>query len=151
MTASSRYTPGGMSIRDIQAHLREIYQGEVSAELVSKVTDAVVDELTNWQNRPLGPSETATFDRFSWTVLSAMPLTYSTMSGRLATAGCADAEIFTNSICLSKPIRYHSPQASRITSAELYARWQKRSFADTWAVHANMQAPKLLCPDVKLR
>lgn len=45
----------GMSTRDIQAHLAEMYEVEVSPELISKVTDAVTDELTSWQNRPLEP------------------------------------------------------------------------------------------------
>jgi putative transposase len=43
----------GMSTRDIQAHLKEIYGVDVSAALVSNVTDAVVDEVRTWQNRPL--------------------------------------------------------------------------------------------------
>src|SRR5499427_3760219 len=43
----------GMSTRDIRAHLREIYGVEVSPDLISRVTDAVVDELTEWQARPL--------------------------------------------------------------------------------------------------
>jgi putative transposase len=43
----------GMTIRDIRAHLREMYQVEVSADLISRVTDAVVDELAEWQSRPL--------------------------------------------------------------------------------------------------
>jgi putative transposase len=43
----------GMSTRDIRAHLEEIYGVEVSPELISHVTDAVVDELRGWQNRPL--------------------------------------------------------------------------------------------------
>jgi putative transposase len=43
----------GMSTRDIQAHLYEIYGTEVSAELISRVTDAVIDEMHEWQNRPL--------------------------------------------------------------------------------------------------
>lgn len=43
----------GMSTRDIQTHLREIYATDVSAELISRVTDAVMDELHEWQNRPL--------------------------------------------------------------------------------------------------
>ena len=43
----------GMSTRDIQAHLFEIYGTEVSPELVSRVTDAVQEELLEWQNRPL--------------------------------------------------------------------------------------------------
>jgi putative transposase len=43
----------GMSVRDIRAHLHEIYSVEVSAELISHVTDAVVDEVKSWQTRPL--------------------------------------------------------------------------------------------------
>lgn len=45
----------GMSVRDIRAHLEEIYGVEVSPDLISKVTDEVVDELRIWQNRPLDP------------------------------------------------------------------------------------------------
>ena len=43
----------GMSTRDIQAHLLEIYGTEVSPELISRVTDAVEEELLAWRNRPL--------------------------------------------------------------------------------------------------
>jgi putative transposase len=43
----------GMSTRDIRAHLQEIYRVDVSAELISHVTDAVVDEVKSWQSRPL--------------------------------------------------------------------------------------------------
>jgi putative transposase len=43
----------GMSTRDIQAHLAEIYQVEVSASLISEVTEAVLEEVKAWQNRPL--------------------------------------------------------------------------------------------------
>src|SRR6478736_3754580 len=43
----------GMTTRDIRAHLREMYDVEVSADLISRVTDAVVDELAEWQGRPL--------------------------------------------------------------------------------------------------
>jgi putative transposase len=43
----------GMSTREIQGHLEEIYKVEVSASLISEVTDAVVEELQQWQNRPL--------------------------------------------------------------------------------------------------
>ncbi|GAA3085484.1 hypothetical protein GCM10020000_84950 [Streptomyces olivoverticillatus] len=42
-----------MSVRDIGSHLAQIYGVEVSPDLISKVTDAVVDELVAWQNRPL--------------------------------------------------------------------------------------------------
>lgn len=45
----------GMSTRDIQAHLRELYGTEISPELVSAVTDSVLDEVSAWQNRPLEP------------------------------------------------------------------------------------------------
>jgi len=43
----------GMTTRDIRAHLREIYDVEVSPDLISRVTDAVVEELAEWQSRPL--------------------------------------------------------------------------------------------------
>ncbi|HET6948741.1 MAG TPA: IS256 family transposase [Acidimicrobiales bacterium] len=43
----------GMTVRDTQAHLEEIYGVEVSPELISKITDGVLDELRAWQNRPL--------------------------------------------------------------------------------------------------
>jgi putative transposase len=43
----------GMTTRDIQAHLQEIYGVDVSPALVSNVTEAVQDEVRAWQNRPL--------------------------------------------------------------------------------------------------
>jgi putative transposase len=43
----------GLSVRDVQAHLREIYGVEVSAGLISQVTDAVMDDARAWQQRPL--------------------------------------------------------------------------------------------------
>jgi len=43
----------GMSVRDIQAHLRELYGTEVAPELISRVTDAVLEEMRAWQVRPL--------------------------------------------------------------------------------------------------
>jgi len=43
----------GMSTRDIQAHISEIYGVEVSPDLVSAVTDSVLDEVAAWQIRPL--------------------------------------------------------------------------------------------------
>jgi transposase-like protein len=42
-----------MTVREIQAHLEEIYQVEVSPSLISQVTDAVIDEVRAWQTRPL--------------------------------------------------------------------------------------------------
>ena len=43
----------GMTTRDIQGHLEEIYGVEVSPALISNVTDAVLEEVRTWQNRPL--------------------------------------------------------------------------------------------------
>jgi putative transposase len=43
----------GMTTRDIQSHLKEIYGVEVSAPLISAVTDAVIEEVKAWQSRPL--------------------------------------------------------------------------------------------------
>ena len=43
----------GMTTREIQGHLQEIYGVEVSPSLISEVTDAVVEEVKAWQSRPL--------------------------------------------------------------------------------------------------
>jgi putative transposase len=43
----------GMSTREIQGHLEEMYGVEISPALVSQVTEAVIEELKGWQNRPL--------------------------------------------------------------------------------------------------
>jgi len=43
----------GLTTRDIQGHLEELYQSEVSPALISAVTDAVLDDVTVWQSRPL--------------------------------------------------------------------------------------------------
>ena len=45
----------GMSTREIVGHLRELYGMEVSPDLISAVTDAVLDEVATWQARPLEP------------------------------------------------------------------------------------------------
>ena len=45
----------GMTVREIQAFLAEMYAVEVSPDLISTVTDAVHAEVTAWQQRPLEP------------------------------------------------------------------------------------------------
>lgn len=43
----------GMTTRDIQDHIQELYQTEVSPSLISVITDEVLDEVSAWQSRPL--------------------------------------------------------------------------------------------------
>jgi putative transposase len=43
----------GLSTRDIEAHLQEIYGVKVGRDLISRVTDAVMDDARAWQQRPL--------------------------------------------------------------------------------------------------
>ena len=43
----------GMSVRDIQSHIKEMYGTEVSPDLISRVTDGVLEEIHTWQTRPL--------------------------------------------------------------------------------------------------
>ncbi|MCA1694518.1 MAG: IS256 family transposase, partial [Actinobacteria bacterium] len=43
----------GMTTRDIEAHLREVYGVNASRELISKVTDVVAEEIQLWRNRPV--------------------------------------------------------------------------------------------------
>ena len=45
----------GMSTREIVTTFKEMYGADVSASLVSKVTDAVIDQVVDWQSRPLDP------------------------------------------------------------------------------------------------
>src|SRR6202165_1863097 len=43
----------GMTVREIRGHLEELYGIDVSPDLISAITDAVLDEVAEWQNRPL--------------------------------------------------------------------------------------------------
>ena len=43
----------GMTVREIQSHLVEMYGAEVSPTLISSVTDAVMEDVRQWQSRPL--------------------------------------------------------------------------------------------------
>lgn len=43
----------GMTVREIQEHLEELYQVDVAPSFISAVTDEVLDEVTTWQQRPL--------------------------------------------------------------------------------------------------
>jgi transposase-like protein len=45
----------GMTVREIQAFLAQMYATEVTPEFISTVTDAVLSEITTWQSRPLEP------------------------------------------------------------------------------------------------
>lgn len=51
----------GLSTREIQGHLKELYRTEVSAELISDVTDALVPLFQQWQARPLAPCYVVVF------------------------------------------------------------------------------------------
>ena len=46
----------GMSTREITGHLRELYGIDASPDLISTITDAVLEEVTAWQQRPLDPA-----------------------------------------------------------------------------------------------
>ena len=48
-----RFTGFGMTVREIQGHLEEMYGVLVSPDLISQVTDAVMEEVREWQNGPL--------------------------------------------------------------------------------------------------
>lgn len=41
----------GLTVRDIRAHLEDVYGLQVSPDLISRVTDAVLDEVREWQSR----------------------------------------------------------------------------------------------------
>jgi len=45
----------GMSLRDISAHIREMYDTEISHTVLSQITDRIIPDVQAWQNRPLDP------------------------------------------------------------------------------------------------
>lgn len=45
----------GMSLRDISSHIKEMYDTDISHTVLSEITDRVIPELQEWQNRPLEP------------------------------------------------------------------------------------------------
>lgn len=45
----------GMTVSDIEAQIREVYNFDVSPSTISRITDAVTDDIVAWQNRPLEP------------------------------------------------------------------------------------------------
>jgi putative transposase len=45
----------GMSTRDIQSHIKDLYNYEISPESVSSITDRIVERAKEWQSRPLDP------------------------------------------------------------------------------------------------
>lgn len=44
----------GMTTREIATEFKELYDADVSPTLISKVTDVVMEQVVEWQNRPLG-------------------------------------------------------------------------------------------------
>ena len=57
----------GMTTRDIQAHLAEVYGAQVSPALVSRVTDVVAEKITSWQTWPLEAKPfTRSFTSMPW-------------------------------------------------------------------------------------
>src|ERR1700728_875665 len=51
----------GMSVRDIMHHLDQVYGTRLSPETVSRITDAVLEEVRAWQSRPLDPAYAVVF------------------------------------------------------------------------------------------
>jgi transposase-like protein len=51
----------GMSVRDVQHHLRQVYGTELSHETISNITDQVMNEARAWQGRPLDPTYAVVF------------------------------------------------------------------------------------------
>ena len=46
---------GGMTVRDISAHLSELYGTEIGRDTISRITDAVLEDVAAWRTRPLEP------------------------------------------------------------------------------------------------
>jgi hypothetical protein len=89
----------GLSTRDIEAHLEEIYGVKVGRDLISKVTDAVMEDARAWQTRPLDDVYPVVFlDALATAaVSSAGPATSRWRSASTASATCSG--------CGSRPTR----------------------------------------------
>ncbi|WP_174824339.1 IS256 family transposase, partial [Pseudonocardia saturnea] len=48
-------TARGLTTGEVAAHFEEVYGAKVSKDTISRITDKVVEEMTEWQNRPLDP------------------------------------------------------------------------------------------------
>ena len=62
---------GGMSVRDISAHLSEIYGTDIGRDTVSRITDAVLEDVAAWRSRPRcrrwsGPRSSSSRSRCPW-------------------------------------------------------------------------------------
>ena len=55
-----------MTVREIQGHLEELYGLAVSPDLISRVTDAVIEEVREWQNRPAAGLRLSPSIRTAW-------------------------------------------------------------------------------------
>ena len=51
----------GLTTGEISAHFAEIYGASVSKETISRITDKVIEEMTDWSNRPLDAVYAAVF------------------------------------------------------------------------------------------
>jgi len=51
-----------MTVRDISAHLSELYGTEIGRDTISRITDAVLEEVQAWRTRPLDRVRSSTFD-----------------------------------------------------------------------------------------
>lgn len=45
----------GMTVRDIQEHMKELYGTNISRDLISRITDSILEDITAWRSRPLDP------------------------------------------------------------------------------------------------
>ena len=78
-----------MAVREIPGHLEEHYGVTVSSDLMSHVTDAVLGEVREWQNRPLAPVYPVVFFAALWVKIrdeGLMPTRQATSPGRFADA-----------------------------------------------------------------
>lgn len=92
----------GMSVRDIRAHLAQLYGVEVSGDLISKVTDAVADEITTWGEPAAGPGLA---DRLYRRVVGEDPRRAGRQSPGLSRRRCRLGRLQTRARVVDRPER----------------------------------------------
>ncbi|ALE85413.1 transposase [Pseudonocardia sp. HH130629-09] len=147
----------GMTTRDIEAHLHEVYGVEASREMISNITDVVNDEIEIWRNRPVDEIYPIIYvdgirikvrDKAAVTIKSAHLVIGVDVEGRKHALGCWIAETegakFWHSVSLFQPDQRASASGDREgCSATALTTAAQVTGSPARRLHPHNQAPEL--------
>jgi putative transposase len=122
----------GMSVREIRMHLEELYGIDVSPDLISAVTSAVLEEVAEWQNRPLDACYPLVF--------------FDAIRVKIGDEGF----VRNKAVCQTEPRTFSASgssnpkvRSSGFASATRTCRWASVGFRDTLSVHEPPAVPAI--------